>query len=188
MIIHGQFYDGIVGKPDLDDALEHYGVLGMKWGVRKDLDGAYLKATKKSEKLGKKIEKANKKYLKKAKLGRLPITVVSKRSVQNARSKVDLLINKKKKWDEFTDKEMAKAYQRRDSEHAKLASLPPEKKAKVLSKLQKQEDKFQIKRQKREDKFIKDYQKGKIKLSAEEQKIIFGNDSDFLDEFKKKKK
>ena len=31
MIIHGQFYDGIVGKPDIDDALEHYGVKGMKW-------------------------------------------------------------------------------------------------------------------------------------------------------------
>ncbi len=31
MIIHGQFYDGIVGKPDLDDALEHYGIKGMKW-------------------------------------------------------------------------------------------------------------------------------------------------------------
>ena len=35
MIIHGQFYDGIVGKPDLDDALEHYGVKGMKWRRRR---------------------------------------------------------------------------------------------------------------------------------------------------------
>lgn len=28
-------YDGIILKPDLDEAIEHYGVLGMKWGVRK---------------------------------------------------------------------------------------------------------------------------------------------------------
>lgn len=28
-------YDGVILKPDLDEALEHYGVLGMKWGRRK---------------------------------------------------------------------------------------------------------------------------------------------------------
>ena len=28
-------YDGIVIKPELDDALEHYGVKGMKWKKRK---------------------------------------------------------------------------------------------------------------------------------------------------------
>ena len=30
-------YDGVIIKPDLDEAIEHYGVLGMKWGIRRDL-------------------------------------------------------------------------------------------------------------------------------------------------------
>lgn len=28
-------YDYIASKPPLDEVLEHYGVMGMKWGVRK---------------------------------------------------------------------------------------------------------------------------------------------------------
>ena len=28
-------YDGVINKPDLDEALEHYGVKGMKWRKRK---------------------------------------------------------------------------------------------------------------------------------------------------------
>ena len=28
-------YDGVIIKPSLDEALEHYGVAGMRWGVRK---------------------------------------------------------------------------------------------------------------------------------------------------------
>lgn len=29
--IDDEVYDGVVIKPDLDNALEHYGVKGMKW-------------------------------------------------------------------------------------------------------------------------------------------------------------
>lgn len=43
-------------KPDLED-IEHYGVLGMKWGVRKNPQKAVQKASKKLTKLTKKSEK-----------------------------------------------------------------------------------------------------------------------------------
>lgn len=48
-----------------DKDLEHYGVLGMKWGVRKDPQKAYDRANKKLSALDKKIFKAEKKALKK---------------------------------------------------------------------------------------------------------------------------
>lgn len=41
------------------NALKHYGVLGMKWGVRKDPSKAYSKAVKKKNKLETKAAKTN---------------------------------------------------------------------------------------------------------------------------------
>ena len=43
--INDTVYDGVVFKPDLDDALEHYGKKGMKW--RKHLKSAYYKTKSK---------------------------------------------------------------------------------------------------------------------------------------------
>jgi len=42
--VNGKIYDGVAVKPDLDEALEHYGVKGMKW--RKHLKSALSKASR----------------------------------------------------------------------------------------------------------------------------------------------
>lgn len=41
----------------VNNELMHYGVLGMKWGVRKDASRAHVKASKKLRKLDEKLQK-----------------------------------------------------------------------------------------------------------------------------------
>ena len=56
-------YDGVINKPPLnEETLAHYGVLGMKWGVRKNPEKAFSKAAKELAKRKKKVAKAAKRY------------------------------------------------------------------------------------------------------------------------------
>lgn len=76
--------------------LIHYGVLGMKWGVRKDRSRTYAKAKKKMDKLDQKAEKAVRKKEKRSH----PIvrTSISDARYDTAVHKADKAIKKAAKW------------------------------------------------------------------------------------------
>lgn len=101
-------------KPPLDeDTLAHYGVMGMKWGVRKNPEKAFAKAAKKSDKYAKKIYKTNKKYLKEAKkVSRFFGRKKAQDKVVRLNAKKDALTAKKEKWDKNIEKIFSKEYDR----------------------------------------------------------------------------
>lgn len=105
-----------LNKPELnEETLAHYGVLGMKWGIRKNPDKAVQKASKKSGKIQKKINKTNKKYLKAAKkANRLLFKKHDIEKMSKLRGKVDVLSSKKRKWDNTATDIIRKEYDRRN--------------------------------------------------------------------------
>lgn len=79
--------------PDNESELKHYGVLGMKWGVRKDPKKAYEKAKKKMAKLDDKATKATRKAD-----NSYYSFFTSKRRAKKLRWKADRRIYKAAKW------------------------------------------------------------------------------------------
>lgn len=53
------YYDGVISKPPLDEALAHYGVLGMKWGIRKELSSTGRISERTRKKVSKALSKAS---------------------------------------------------------------------------------------------------------------------------------
>lgn len=84
-----------------NEDLQHYGVLGMKWGVRHDPAKAYSKATVKQEKLNRKVTKTRDKHLKTQSKANKGVSI----KYQKKQAKADHLQSKadKKKYGLFTN-------------------------------------------------------------------------------------
>lgn len=89
--------------------LEHYGVLGMKWGVRHDAAKAYSKATAKKTRLENKVAKTRNKYLKKSAKAKSGVSI----KYQKKKAKADKLQFKadKKKYGLFSNADKAAGLQ-----------------------------------------------------------------------------
>lgn len=95
----------IVTRVNNTNDLYHYGVIGMKWGVRHNAAKAYSKAVTKSNKLQDKVEKTGQNYAKKSQKAN---TGVSTRYLKR-QAKADKLQAKanKKKYGLFTNAKKA---------------------------------------------------------------------------------
>lgn len=97
--------DFVVTRTSTPDELYHYGVLGMKWGVRKNPAAAYSKATTKQTKLNTNVVKTRDKYLKAAKKANSGVSI----KYQKKQAKANKLQAKadKKKYGLFTNADKA---------------------------------------------------------------------------------
>lgn len=94
---------------ETEEDLEHYGVLGMKWGVRHDVAKAYSKAIAKKTRLENKVVKTRNKYLKKSAKANSGVSI----KYQKKKAKADKLQFKadKKKYGLFSNADKAAGLQ-----------------------------------------------------------------------------
>lgn len=84
-------------RPDVEQLIEHHGVKGMKWGVRKDPDRV---AARKKARADKKMDKADKKWEKKMSYQRM--TDAHQEASDRTLAEQDKVINRIQKSKDFT--------------------------------------------------------------------------------------
>ena len=87
-----------------DGELRHYGVVGMKWGVRRNPTKAYERASKKMKKLQDKADKAKIKYGKKSGVHLTDFGVAAERKARKQAAREDANAIK---WKRAMDKEFS---------------------------------------------------------------------------------